>query len=85
MFVAGYDLDKIAEKILYYLKLNSDNPEARFKLKQVRWYLNEEKKYPDIIIYMVLGILAEKGKIKLEKLGRSADFEENLRIRLLKK
>ncbi|PLX17416.1 MAG: hypothetical protein C0601_07600 [Candidatus Muiribacterium halophilum] len=80
--VSGYNIDELANNIVYNLKLHSDNPDARFKLKQVMWYAKEERKYPDILIHMALGILFEQGIITFEKLGRTGDFNESIRVRL---
>ena len=79
---SGYDIDELSNNIVYNLKLHSDNPDARFKLKQVIWYAKEKRKYPDILIHMALGILFEQGIITFEKLGRTGDFNESMRVRL---
>ena len=80
--ISGYNIDDLAQKIVYNLKLHSDNPDARFKLKQVIWYAQQERKYPDILIHMALGVLFEQGRISFEKLGRTGDFNESIRVRL---
>lgn len=80
--ISGYNIDDLAEKIVYNLKLHSDNSEARFKLKQIIRYAKQDRKYPDILVHMALGILFEQNKITFEKLGRTGDFNESIRIRL---